>query len=193
MFCVGSGAMARELAHFGAFASTETFFLVREVRNGKYSEFIDGRGGLKSEVRMRDTDVAIVAISDPHSREQAVERLQGRVRLIGYSFEEGGLTDRHTNILFPRVLVGPDVKMGQFNFINSNCSLTHDVEIADFVTLSPGVNLGGAVRIAKKVFVGMSATILPQVSLGESSFVGAGAVVTSDVPSNALVKGVPAR
>lgn len=49
------------------------------------------------------------------------------------------------------------------------------------------------VRIKRGSFVGANATVLAGVTVGEESFVGVGAVVTKDVPSNSLVFGVPAR
>lgn len=47
--------------------------------------------------------------------------------------------------------------------------------------------------IGQDVWIGMGAIILPGVTLGDGSIVGAGAVVTSDVPPGAMVSGVPAR
>lgn len=47
--------------------------------------------------------------------------------------------------------------------------------------------------IGQDVWIGMGAIILPGVTLGDGSIVGAGAVVTSDVPPGAVVSGVPAR
>ena len=47
--------------------------------------------------------------------------------------------------------------------------------------------------IKKGASVGSSATILCGITIGENSIVGAGAVVTKDVPPNTMVAGVPAR
>ena len=48
-------------------------------------------------------------------------------------------------------------------------------------------------RVRRRASIGSNATILAGVTLGESSLVGAGAVVTKDVPDFAVVAGVPAR
>jgi len=49
------------------------------------------------------------------------------------------------------------------------------------------------VRICKDVWVGANATILKGVTIGERSIVGAGSVVTKDVPPDSIVGGAPAK
>jgi UDP-2-acetamido-3-amino-2,3-dideoxy-glucuronate N-acetyltransferase len=48
-------------------------------------------------------------------------------------------------------------------------------------------------RVRRRASIGSNATILPGITIGENAMVGAGAVVTSDVPDHAIVVGVPAR
>jgi acetyltransferase-like isoleucine patch superfamily enzyme len=49
------------------------------------------------------------------------------------------------------------------------------------------------VRVETEADIGMNAVILPGVTIGKGSIVGAGAVVTKDVPPYAIVAGVPAK
>ncbi len=67
-------------------------------------------------------------------------------------------------------------------------SLTHDPKQA----LYRNVNIGKAVNIGNNVWIGSHVVILPGVSIGDNAIIGAGAVVTKDVPANVTVAGVPA-
>ena len=49
------------------------------------------------------------------------------------------------------------------------------------------------VHIGKNAWIGAGATILPGVTVGENAVVAAAAVVTKDVPANAIVGGNPAK
>lgn len=68
-------------------------------------------------------------------------------------------------------------------------SLTHDTQAACYrETL-----VCGPVKIGDNVWIGSGAIILPGVNLGMGCIVGAGAVVTRDVPPHTLVAGIPAK
>ncbi|RSK39546.1 sugar O-acetyltransferase [Hymenobacter perfusus] len=87
--------------------------------------------------------------------------------------DRGGIT------LEDNVLVGPKV-----NLITTN-HLTEPGQRRDTVSL-PIVLKQGA-------WLGANVTVMPGVTIGENAIVGAGAVVTKDVPANCIVAGVPAR
>jgi sugar O-acyltransferase (sialic acid O-acetyltransferase NeuD family) len=84
------------------------------------------------------------------------------------------------------------VTIGKGVLVNPLCSIAHDSKIEDFVEMSPGVRVTGHCLIGKYSVLGTNAVILPKVSLGQNVIVGAGAVVTQNIPDNSLVVGVPA-
>ncbi len=67
--------------------------------------------------------------------------------------------------------------------------LTHDGSTVPAV----GHSKCGKVILCDNVFIGTNAIIMPNVRIGENSIVGAGAVVTKDVPANVVVAGNPAK
>jgi sugar O-acyltransferase (sialic acid O-acetyltransferase NeuD family) len=96
------------------------------------------------------------------------------------------------NIMTGTVITN-DVTIGKAGLINLNCTVGHDSVIAEFVELCPGVHISGNCKIGKLTFIGTNATILPNITIGKNVIVGAGALVTKDLPDNVLAMGSPAK
>lgn len=87
-----------------------------------------------------------------------------------------------------RVVIGDDVLMGpQVLIYTSNHGIDPDFKIADQPMQCAPVEIGN------DVWIGARVTILSGVKIHDGAVVGAGAVVTKDVPPYAVVGGVPAR
>ena len=104
--------------------------------------------------------------------------------------------------------VGPGVVIGDGVRVQNNVSLFAGVEIEDDVFVGPSAVFTNVVNprsfvgrkeefratlLRRGCTIGANATVLCGVTVGRYAFVGAGAVVTGDVPDYALVHGNPAR
>lgn len=95
------------------------------------------------------------------------------------------------NIILPNVSIDPETIVQNHVIINKNTSLGHNVKLEDFSQVSPGCQLGGLV--GEGTFIGLGATLLPNIKIGKYSTIGAGAVVTKDIPNNCTAIGIPAK
>jgi len=107
---------------------------------------------------------------------------------------------------------GTNIELGERVFFNFNCIVLDicPVQIGDFTLIGPAVQIYGAmhpldatlrrqqefgkpVRIGSDVWIGGGAIILPGVSIGHRAVIGAGSVVTRDIPEGTFAAGNPCR
>ncbi len=98
------------------------------------------------------------------------------------------------------VLISPGVRISAANHISiaDSCMLASHVYITDsdwhgIYDRSMPSSEFGSVTLEENVWVGDSAIICKDVTIGKNSIIGAGAVVTSDIPANVIAAGNPAK
>jgi sugar O-acyltransferase (sialic acid O-acetyltransferase NeuD family) len=140
-----------------------------------------------------------IAIGDSKVRESVYNRLPKNLHYPTLIHSRALLQDPKSialgkgSVICAGSILTCDIRLGNFCLINLHCTVGHDVIMEDFCSLMPSVNLGGAVYLEKGVYIGTGATVLPGVRIGAYTTIGAGAVVTRDIASGTVVKGVPAK
>ncbi|OEE91085.1 sugar O-acetyltransferase [Vibrio crassostreae] len=109
---------------------------------------------------------------------------------------------------------GSNIKLGKNFYANFNCVILDvaEVTIGDNVLLGPnvqiltaghpldvkgrveeGVEFGTPINVGNNVWLGGGVIICPGVTIGENSVIGAGSVVTKDIPANVVAVGNPCK
>lgn len=108
---------------------------------------------------------------------------------------------------------GRHTHLGDYVYANFNLTLVDDTDIfiGDYVMIAPNVTIVTAthpihpglrkkqaqynlpVRIGNNVWLGAGVTVLPGVTIGDNSVIGAGSLVTRDIPANVVAYGSPCR
>lgn len=134
---------------------------------------------------------------------EAIKNILARIEINGYNpytieeyFRKKGISVGKNNRIFIRDL-GTEpylIKIGNHCSITAGVIfLTHDGGCWVFRDEIPELNIFGKIEVKDNCFIGIKSIILPNVTIGPNSVVGAGSVVTKDVPPNTVVAGVPAK
>ncbi len=130
-----------------------------------------------------------------------IERLKERklrndpvayARYLGVDIGEGCLLFGVTRVTFGSepflVKLGDGVVMG-----SGARFITHDGSVSIFRDEDPDIEVYAPITIGNKVFLGVNVMIMPGVTIGDYSIIGAGSIVTKDIPAGSVAVGVPAH
>lgn len=134
-------------------------------------------------------------------------KISPKALVLGVEFKGTAEVSEYT-----RLIGNPRITIGDNFYVNVGCHFLGEIEIGADVAIGPkvvfwgrdhGIELGKTMRaqghfdakisVGDDVWIGANVTVLKGVTLSSGCVVGAGSVVTKDVPSNAIVAGNPAK
>lgn len=139
--------------------------------------------------------------SQENERKETIKRILGKTKenfLIeqpficdyGYNIEIGENFYSNHNLT---ILDGNKVKFGDNVFIAPNCGFYTAGHPLDYEIRNKGLEYTKPIEIGNSVWIGGNVVVLPGVKVGDNVVIGAGSVVTKDIPSNVVAVGNPCR
>jgi sugar O-acyltransferase (sialic acid O-acetyltransferase NeuD family) len=202
MLIAGAGGHARELYFEWQQLTQENVCFFDDTRDAKgliHDRFMVIQSINEAALLFKGDDRFILGVGKPSLRELLCHKLEeaggelcsliSATALIG---SEGIDLARGLNIMSGAVLT-TGIKVGKGSLIHIHVSIHHDCKIGAFCELSPGCRLLGGVELEDRVSIGSGAVVLPGIRIGQDAVIGAGGVVTKNVPAGAVIKGVPAK
>ncbi len=139
--------------------------------------------------------------SETEKRKELIEKILGKagknIRIeqpfmcdYGYNIEIGENFYANHNLI---ILDAAKVEIGDNVFIAPNCNIYTASHPIDIIQRNKGLEYANPVKIGNNVWIGGNVTILPGVKIGDNCTIGAGSVVTKDIPANSIAYGNPCK
>jgi len=140
----------------------------------------------------------IVAYSDGSLRKQVMDQLLHANATLVTLVHPSAVVSPNSIIgkgvvIFANAVINIGAKISDGCIINTGSTVDHDCIVKHCVHISPGVSIGGGVRIAPFCWLGIGSTVIDSITLADNTQLGAGAVVTQSTQANSLYVGVPAK
>ena len=172
--------------------------LVGEIYNANYDEEL-----IKERIEVKDKcfEYNNIKPSNIEGRTKLLKEILGKYEETFY-IEQSFICDYGYNIEIGKnfyanhnlvILDGNKVEFGDNVFVAPNCAFYTAGHPLDYKERNKGLEYAKPIKVGNNVWIGGNVTVLPGVSIGDNVVIGAGSVVTKDIPSNVIAVGNPCR
>jgi sugar O-acyltransferase (sialic acid O-acetyltransferase NeuD family) len=89
-------------------------------------------------------------------------------------------------VIAPYVNIGPNVKIGDFTFLNSRSSMGHDTVVGKYNFISPNVCFSGFTQIGDENLFGINSATIPGIKVGNRNKIAAGMVLDKNIDDDSV-------
>lgn len=170
----------------------------KEIQDKKIND-IPVVGGISFLIDQKEETNAVIAIGNPTIRYKIYEQLKENknIKFPNIIAKDVRLSNTNEmgmgNIICTQSILTVNITLGNFNHINLDCTVGHDVILHDFVTVYPSVNISGNVVVGNYSELGTGTKIIQGKSITENVIIGAGSVVIKDLIERGTYVGSPVR
>ena len=206
IYIIGAGGFGREVAwlieRINCSAPVWEFCGFIDDDLGKRGQMEDGYrivGGCDFLRECGEEVWTVCAIGATITRKQVVEKVMkyDNVRFATLVapdvMHSSAVSIGEGSIVCAGTILTVDITIGKHVIINLDSTVGHDAVIEDFVTICPSVNVSGCTVVGRGAEVGTGVQIIQGKRIGCEAIVGAGAVVTKDIPDRCTAVGAPAK
>lgn len=169
------------------------------IKAGSLVDDLPILGSVEYLLQYEETLAVVVAVAAAKVRRHIVEKLERNDKLLFPNvIDPSALLSKRIvmgrgNIVLAGNILSVDIQLGDFCIFNADCTIGHDVAMESYVTVYPSANISGCVEICHETEIGTGCHIIQGIKVGNSTIVGAGAVVTRELPSGCTAVGNPAK
>lgn len=182
---------------FGASGHAKVIIDILESQNVNVEGIFDDNPNVRNLLSycVNTSDIKgpmIISIGDNKVRKLISERFSDL--RFGVAIHNSSQLSKYSNIgdgsvMMHGSIVQAGTTIGKHCIINTGASIDHDCIIEDYVHISPQVALCGNVHICEGTIIGANTVVLPGVKIGRWCVVGAGSVVSKNLPDFVLAVG----
>ncbi len=134
----------------------------------------------------------IIGIANPEFRRPVVEKfLKGGAEFVTFIHDSAYVSPSAVVgkgcVIGPNANIGPNVCMGDFNLLNSRCSLGHDTRLGCYNFISPNVCLSGFTEAGDENLFGINSATIPGIKIGNRNKIAAGMVLNQNIKDDSVV------
>ena len=153
--------------------------------------------GTHEEMKFKENDYVVIAISNSKVRKRIAESLINKVNFFTYiapNVTIGKFTKIGSgSIICSNCFVSTNTVIGDFVIVNAGSNIGHDCIIESYCSLMANVDIGGSVILGEGVFIGTKATIIPKKRIFRGITIGAGTIVIRNLNKVGTYFGNPAK